>query len=248
MTTQRIQAFSKLVKAHGQLCERGTVRHLAFNGNEKDESFQERISGLSPSVSALLADMRELDALMPLERDIESGVWETLVIESENGRAWLGVENSIGTRDRLTTFILHPNFGPFIDQWCHCREASEIKDTPWDDARKERRTVSYGGEETTIDRGANFIIDLIERAGCRTYVSCEGHPGGAYFGFTGEPSEIAKLTAEFRRLGWRIEAEPEKAVVRMGQVESVEERDAAWRKLSQEFDYDLLPEMGLMPR
>ena len=248
MTTFRIQAFSKLVEVHGQLDERGTVRHLAFNGNENDETFQERIAGLSPSVTALVAAMRELDALMPLERDVESGVWETLVIESEGGRAWLGVENSIGTKDRLTTFILHPNFGPFIDQWCHCREVSKLKDTPWDDARKERRTVSYGGEETTIDRGANFIIDLIERAGCRTYVSCEGHPGGAYFGFTGETSEIAKLTAEFRRLGWRIEVEPEKAIVRMPQVENVEDRDEAWRKLAREFNYDLLPSVTLAPR
>jgi len=248
MSTKREEAFAGLVKVHEKLEDGGFVRHLAFVGNETEEAFWKRIESLSPSIIALITSMRELDVLMPLERDVESGVWETLVIESEHGRAWLGVENSIGTKDRLTTFILHPNFGPYVDQWSHCREASEMKDTPWDDARKERRTVNYGGEETTIDRGANFIIDLIERAGCRTYVSCEGHPGGAYFGFVGEASEIAKLTAEFRRLGWRIEAEPEKAVVRMPKVDTVEARDAEWRRLSLEFDYDLLPKAGLTPR
>lgn len=248
MSTKREKAFAELVKVHEKLEEGGLVRHLAFVGDETDEHFRKRIEGLSPSLIALITSMRELDVLMPLERDVEGGVWETLVIESEYGRAWLGVENSIGNKDRLTTFILHPHFGPYIDQWSHCREVSELQDTPWDDARKERRTVSYGGEETTIDRGANFIIDLIERAGCRTYVSCEGHPCGAYFGFTGETPEIAKLTAEFRRLGWRIEAESENAVVRMPKVESVEERDATWRKLAGEFNYDLLPKLGLTPR
>ncbi|WP_315921779.1 hypothetical protein [Mesorhizobium sp. SP-1A] len=247
MTTKREKAFAELVKVHEKLEDGGLVRHLAFVGNETDEAFRNRIEGFSPSLIALMAAMRELDALMPLERDVENSVWETLVIESSDGRAWLGVENSIGKKDRLTTFIVHKNWGPFIEQWSHCREASKLKDTPWDEARKERRTVNYGGEETTIDRGANFVIDLIEQAGCQTYVSCEGHPGGGYFGFTGETSEIAKLTAEFGRLGWRIEAEPEKAVVRMPKVVAVEERDATWRKLSLEFDYSLLEKNTLKP-
>lgn len=248
MTTKREKAFAGLVKIHGKLAgEERLIRQLASIGNETDLAFRKRVGGLSPSLVALITAMRELDALMPLERDIESCVWETLVIESAGGRAWLGVENSIDKKDRLTTFIVHKDWGPFVEQWSHCREASEVKDTPWDEARKDRRTVNYMGEETTIDRGANFIIDLVEQAGCQTYVSCEGHPGGGYFGFTGETSEIAKLTAEFRRLGWRIEAEPEKAVVRMPKVETVEQRDAEWRKLSLQFDYDLLQQNAPKP-
>lgn len=247
MTTKREKAFAGLVNTATKFADKGSLTTFARLPNEDGQAFSERMNAVQPHHKEITAAMRELDALMPLERDADNGVWETLILESDGYHSWLGIQNCLGKLDRVTTFILHKDWGPFIEQWSHCREASEVQNTPWDEAREERRTVNYMGEEVVIDRGANFVIDLIEKAGCQAYVSCEGHPGGGYFGFTGETSEIAKLTAEFRRLGWRIEAEPEKAVVRMPKVETVEQRDAEWRKLSLQFDYDLLQQNAPKP-
>jgi len=82
----------------------------------------------------------------------------------------------------------------------------------------------------------------VQRAGCSTYVSCEGHPRGAYVGFTGDQVDRARLESEFDRLGWHVEPNPERTIVRMPEVSTVEERDAEWRRLSLEFDYGIIVE------
>jgi hypothetical protein len=144
--------------------------------------------------------------------------------------------------------MIHRDWAPYIEEWSHVREASEILDTPWDDARRVRRTVSSYGEVELIDRGANFIVDLVQKAGCQTFVSCEGHPRGAYLGFLGDDAARSVLEREFERLGWRVEHNPDRTIVRMPEVRSVGERDSEWRRLSREFDYSLLADWAVSPK
>lgn len=230
MTADRSKAYDRLAASIRRLA--ANESSIALLGSQPGESIADkttRLAALPPRAAALF---QELDRTAPLERSPEDGVWETLIIETNAGNAWIGVVNAIGARDRVTTFGTSPFFGLPFDLWCQCREQSLPGETPWDEARKERRVVDYKGEPTVIDRGANYITDVITAAGCQVLYTCEGHPHAAYAGFQGESQ--ARLGEEFQKAGWDVEEDRGRVTVRMPEVDSVAERDALWRKLSLE--------------
>ena len=243
MPITRKQAFDRLdviLKRHPEF---KPVTAIGSLPEESDRAFAKRIASKSPFEKKAIAALRLLDSLMPLERDPEQGVWESLAVEFDGHGGYLVVENRLGKRDHVTTWSLKPVFGQVIDAWSRCREESVEHDTPWDEARKERRTVKSIGQEFVIDRGANFICDLLRKAGCEPFVSCEGHPGGAYFGYRGDEHAEEALRNEFDRLGWKSEKSIHGgSLAYMQPVETVQERDAEWRKLALDFDYELLLE------
>lgn len=235
MTNDRITAFEELATAlRRHAGKEGDIGLYASLPGESETSFESRAIGLTPSAAAVLKSAHRLDALSPLERDDKAGVWETIVVEAVGGKAWICIVNADGERDRVTTFGTNQGIGRHFEEWCVCREESLLGDTPWDEARKERRVVEYAGELTVIDRGANFVIDAVVAAGCRTVFSCEGHPSGAYLHFHGEAEDW--LASEFSRLGWTVETDFHGGgvTVRMRPVDTVAERDAEWRRLSLE--------------
>lgn len=62
---------------------------------------------------------------------------------------------------------------------------------PWDAAREVE--LVRGNEiwpPEAIDRGVNYFVLALERMGCTTLFSCEGHPDGFYVSFLG-PHEVA---------------------------------------------------------
>ena len=87
------------------------------------------------------------------------------------------------------------------------------------------------GQATVIDRGANYVCDLLQKAGCEPFVSGEGHPGGAYFGYRGSGEIDEALRNEFERLGWETEQSNHGgSLAYMKPVRAVAERDAEWRR------------------
>lgn len=52
-------------------------------------------------------------------------------------------------------------------------------DTPWD--RAYVHPLRRGG--SVLEPGVSYFILMLERLGCRTYFSCEGHPNGFYIVF-----------------------------------------------------------------
>lgn len=236
---ERIETYERLVAAVRKFAAqdlRGSV--LASIPGETDDDAERRLAALPPDLSAHL---RRLDRLAPFERTPDEGVWETLVVDAFDGKAWIGVVNAAGQKDRVTTFGAEPDCSFQFDQWCLCREDSPMGDTPWDEARKKRRVVMYAGEPTVIDRGANYVTDVLTGAGCRVHFTCEGHPHSAYVGFSG-PAQ-AEMAEDFRRAGWKVEEGKNSVTARMPEVSNVAERDAQWRKLSMHFS----PESTVLP-
>jgi hypothetical protein len=69
------------------------------------------------------------------------------------------------------------------------------KPNVWDEAKKLkliRIEEVFGGKVkyATLERGVNFFVAMLNQLGCKTYWSCEGHPGGFYIVFRG-PYETA---------------------------------------------------------
>ena len=253
MISPRMQAYHELIAAIENLSEDDDVHLVAIQLVESEPEF----AILAPEMKRVAIALRGLDALMPLERDIENDIQETLVIERSfrdyrtSSFDWLRVENSMGAGEIVQKWPLSMAYGPEVDLWSHCREASEIKDTPWDEARKERLVDLKVGRRTSIDRGLNFAYELIQRAECEFIGGSEGHPGGAFINLDGCGAYFFTLTDEFERLGWNVhfdEEMPQFVTIRMPKVETVEARDAEWRKLSCEFNCDLLQQTGLTPR
>jgi len=248
-----MQAYHELVEAIEDLPEDDDVHLVATQLAESEPEF----AALTPEMRRVAIALRNLDALMPLERDIETDVQETLVLKRnfstyrESSDDWLIIENSLGAREIVRKWPASLAYGPEVDLWAHCREASEVKDSPWDEARKERLVDLKIGRKAAIDRGLNFACDLIQKAECEYLGGSEGHPGGAFINLDGCGYAFHMLTDEFERLGWRVrfdEEMPQFATIRMPKVETVEARDAEWRKLSREFNCDLLLQTGLTPR
>lgn len=223
----RSAAYDRLAAAARKLA--GGLSLRASLPGESAEAARERLSVLPPRVAAMFA---ALDRMAPLERAPGDGIWETLILETAGGGAWIGVVNAAGEKDRVTTFGTAPKLGFLFDLWCRCREESLPGRSPWDEARAERRVVMYAHEPTVIDRGANYVTDLLTAAGCAVHYTCEGHPHSAYAGFSGESQ--GRMAEEFRKAGWTVEESPDRVTVRMPEVGNVAERDAAWRKLSHE--------------
>ncbi|WP_315921777.1 hypothetical protein [Mesorhizobium sp. SP-1A] len=254
MTTPRVQAYLELVEAIEDLPEEDDVHLVAAQLAESEPEF----AALTTEMRRVAIALRKLDDLMPLERDIENDVQETLVLERsfQNHRTSssdiLRVENSLGAREIVRKWPASLAYAPEVDLWAHCRETSEIKDSLWDKARKERFVVDLKiGRKVAIDRGLNFAYDLIQKAECEITGGSEGHPGGAFICFDGCGSAFFELTDEFERVGWRVhfdEEMPSFVTVRMPQVHTVEARDAEWRKLARDFNYDILLQTGLTPR
>lgn len=246
MSTLRINTYLELVKAVDAVDgdEWPKVKIFGSLANETDEAFNVRLASMKPFEQDIAVVLRKLDVSMPLERDPDADVWETLLIENGSQYFWLSVENVMGKRENITTFAVgdEDGYSNFLETWSHCREASSFGDTAWDAARSERRTVLYNGKQHVIDRGANFVCDLLQKLGCEPYVSCEGHPLGAYVGFSGEKLRSFIILHEFKRLGWEIMLGSTDGMflAYMKTVNTVEERDAEWRKLACEFNNDLL--------
>lgn len=62
-----------------------------------------------------------------------------------------------------------------------------MPDTPWDKARGHVLSRANGypkPEIDKLDRGVNYFVLMLEKLGCRTHWSCEGHPNGFYIVFT----------------------------------------------------------------
>jgi hypothetical protein len=228
------------------------VKIFGSLAGETDEAFNVRLASMKPFEQDIAVVLRKLDVLMPLERDPNADVWETLLIENGSQYFWLSVENVLGKRENITTFAVgnDDGYSNFLETWSHCREASSVCDTAWDVARSERRTVLYDGKQHVIDRGANFVCDLLLNAGCKPFTSCEGHPWGAYVGFTGDKLTSVTIMQEFKRLGWETMGgfTDDNFLAYMKPVNSVEERDAEWRKLACEFNYDLVPNIVSGPQ
>lgn len=250
MTSPRMQAYLELIDAIERLPEDDDVHLVATQLEESEPEF----AALTPELKRVAFALLKLDALMPLERDIENDIQETLVLKRnfssyrESSNDWLIIENSLGAREIVRKWPACLAYGPEVDLWAHCRETSEIDDSPWDEARKERIVYSKIAGEVAIDRGLNFAFDLIQKAECEFIEGSEGHPGGAFMCFDGCGSGFFVLTDEFERLGWSVhfdEEMPQFVTIRMPQVDTVEARDAEWRKLVRDLNYDLLPEMGL---
>lgn len=250
MTTPRVQAYLDLIEAIENVPENDDVHLVAAQLAESEPEF----AALIPEMRRVAIALRKLDDLMPLERDIENDIQETLVLERsfstyrESSNDWLIIENSLGAREMVRKWPASLAYAPEVDLWAHCREASEIGDTVWDDARKERIVYSNIGSNVAIDRGLNFAFNLIKQAECEFTGGSEGHPGGAFINMDGCGFAFHMLTDEFERLGWSVhfdEEMPSFVTVRMPQVHTVEARDAEWRKLARDLNYDLLSEMGL---
>lgn len=247
MSTSRIKIYQELVKAVDAVdgVKWPKVKIFGSLTGETDEAFSVRLASMKPFEQDIAVVLRKLDVSMPLERDSDAGVWETLLIENGSQYFWLSVQNLMGERENITTFAVgnDDGYSNFVETWSHCREASSVGDTAWDAARSERRTVLYEGNQHVIDRGANFVCDLLQQAGCEPYVSCEGHPWGAYVGFTGDALTAITILQEFKRLGWETMGgyTADNFIAYMKSVRTVEERDEEWRKLAREFNYDLLP-------
>lgn len=253
MTNPRVQAYFDMIEAIDKLHEDDDIDLVS---NDVDASSAD-FANWSPEVQAVAIALKKLDDLTPLERVPEKGVVETLVLERrfstdrERSSDWLLVRNSLGVRETIRNFPISRYFALEHDKWSSCRENSEIADTSWDDARKERHVVSKIGLNEAVDRGLNFVFNLIQKAECDFQRGSEGHPEGAFVVFDGCGSYFFAITDEFERLGWRVhfdEEMPQFVTIRMPKVETVEARDAEWRKLSRDFNYDLLPSAGMTPR
>ena len=253
MTTPRMRAYLEMIEAIEKLHDDDDI-HLV--GNEIAVTSPE-FAALSLEMQAVAVALKKLDDLTPLERDPENGIAETLVLERhfstyrEESSDWMLVRNSIGVRETIRNFPVSRYFAHEHDKWSSCRENSEIADSSWDDARKERHVVSKIGSNEAVDRGLNFVFNLIQKAECDFQRGSEGHPDGAFVCFEGCGAYFFTLTDEFERLGWNVhfdEEMPQFVTIRMPKVETVEARDAEWRKLSRDFNYDLLPSAGMTPR
>lgn len=247
MSTLRIETYLELVKAVEIVDDHRWPKVKIFGHlpGETDDAFNKRLAAMKPFEKDIAVVLRQLDAAMPLERDPDAEVWETLLIENGSQYFWLSVENTMGERESVTTFGVRNDDGSanFIESWSDSREASTVGDTPWDTARTDRRTVLYDGKQHVIDRGANFVCDLLRNAGCEPFTSCEGHPWGAYIGFYGDRRNGNLILQEFKRLGWETMggySDPQ-FLAYMKPVRTVADRDAEWRKLAREFNYDLVP-------
>ena len=210
---------------------------------------------LPPKAAAMVRDrvlpaLQALDATLPLERDAEGEVWETLVLDGHghSGRAWICVVNAIGPREGVTVFGTPEGYGGYISSWGAARRDSEDLGTSWDIARRERRVVPYDGSPTLIDRGANRIVDLLTALGHRCLATCEGHPMGGYALF--ERALSPEAMEVFLDAGWEID--PGARTVRMPRPSSVADRDARWRgicdALEARFDIEPLTEGATGPR
>jgi hypothetical protein len=240
MSNSREQAFKRLMDILKRHSDAHAVNIIASLPEEDDDAFDKRIASQTPFEKKVSKALRLLDSLMPMERDPDQDVWESLAVEFDGHSGYLVVENRLGKRDHVTTWFLKPVFGEVVEDWSKSREESIKMSTPWDDARKERHTVQSMGQEVVIDRGANFVCDLLRKAGCEPFVSCEGHPAAAYFGFRGEEAVEEALRNEFARLGWSAEiGRNGGSLVYMKPVKTVAERDAEWRRLALEFDYGI---------
>ena len=140
MDTNLAKAFRKAVKAIGLIETREQA--LVSLAGETDEEARRRFEGRSGrgGVAAALCALHELDKLMPFERDPEHDVWETLVLETMDGNAWISVVNAIGTRERVTTWSTHPEYARVVEDWAACRVQSFQGDTEWDLARRSFTT------------------------------------------------------------------------------------------------------------
>lgn len=246
MTNPRVQSYFDMIEAINNLHEDDDI-HLI--GNDIDASSAE-FANWSPEMQAVATALKKLDELTPLERDPANGVVETLVLERrfstdrEYSSDWLLIRNSLGGRETVLKCLVSRHFAFELDKWASCRENSEIAETAWDDARNERHVISKHGSNEAVDRGLNFVFNLIQQAGCDYQSGSEGHPEGAFVVFEGCGSGFFAIADEFKRLGWNVHYDEEMSQVvnvRMPKVETVEARDAEWRKLSLEFHHDLLP-------
>lgn len=252
MTSPRLQAYHELLEAIKNVSDQDELNvttRRAMSDAEYDL--------LVPEFKQVVNALTKLDALMPLERDVENNVQETLVVERTFFNHWtssserLRVVNSLGARETVQDWHADIAYASEIEQWSHCRETSEVEDTPWDEARKERLVDLKFVRKAAIDRGLNFAYDLIQRAECEYLGGSEGHPGYAFIHVDGYGMAFDALTDEFQRLGWSVhfdEEMPQFATIRMPKVDTVEARDAEWRKLSRDFNYDLLAQTRLTPR
>jgi hypothetical protein len=211
---------------------------------------------LLPEFKQVVNALTKLDELLPLQTDIINNLDENLVVERTFFNHWtssserLRVVNTLGARETVQDWHADIVHASEIEQWSQCREVSEIKDTPWDEARKERLVDLKIGRKAAIDRGLNFAYDLIQRAECKYLGGSEGHPGHAFIHIDGWGTAFDALTDEFQRLGWSVhfdEEMPQFATIRMPKVETVKDRDDEWRKLSLEFNQDLFPNAGMTP-
>lgn len=239
--------FQRFVRACGRLDRLGPPREMTeivVSPPEGDTPIPALRADLFDIVAdELLPALRDLDRTIPLERDRDAGVWESLVFIVGDGHAWLMVRNELGAREDVTTWGIHPAFEGVIENWSECRlDDRSPGTTSWDEARRERRVVDYGGP-TLIDRGANRIIDLVTSAGGTTVASCEGHPGGAYLLWEGCPEAADVLTA----LGWRVEDRGGRSAAYMTEVKSIEDRNARWRLACAELEQRLAPARGARP-
>ena len=69
------------------------------------------------------------------------------------------------------------------------------EENEWDEARKTplfrlQKSASYEGrlvrrlKRMELERGVNYFVLALERLGCRTHFSCEGHPNDFYIVFS----------------------------------------------------------------
>jgi len=134
---ERIETYERLVAAVRKFAAqetRGSI--LASLPDETEAEAELRLATLPSELSGTL---RNLDRLAPFERTAGDGIWETLVVDTADGNAWIGVVNAAGRKDRVTTFGAEPDCSFQFDQWCLCREDSPMggpKGAPRRDVRR----------------------------------------------------------------------------------------------------------------
>jgi hypothetical protein len=120
--------------------------------------------------------------------------------------------------------------------------AKKVYTSPWDIAR--RMTVVRGGE--TLDPGVNYFVEKLESLGCKTYYSCEGHPGGFYVVFRA-PYNVARAISAVGYFNVEIENTMGRRnrrnlwSLRLGPVTSEDDRDVSLRYASEDWESSLKP-------
>ena len=113
--------------------------------------------------------------------------------------------------------------------------ARKLRQEPniWDDAcgltlvrHNHLSTPSYSG--VPLDSGVNYFVLQLERMGCETVFSCEGHPTGFYVSFVGS-YPIARKLAEVGYFGVEVDRHPNWFVIRCKTISDNKSRTMTMR-------------------
>lgn len=72
-----------------------------------------------------------------------------------------------------------------------------------------------------IDPGVNFFVLMLEREGCKTKASCEGHPEGFYLWFEADDGFARKISKASPWLNVEVSEEPRGYILRMRRLDRV---------------------------